>query len=234
MPDGEYTFEIMAGVSASAALYYYLKDRRRQKEIDLLLKEIEKHKETVHHLEIENASTKLNPHLLKNTLNTIYSFSYQTTTAIEKLSAMLSYILHESNKKYVTLNEELEFLEAYYQVHKLKLAPHAKVKFHVAEDSKVNHFKIAPLITINFIENAFVHGDYTLSDSELNITVTLENNTLHYSVSNTFSPSDKTPGIGYQNFKKRLELLHKNGYEISAQPDNKTFTASLKLRLHEN
>lgn len=227
-------FIITAGIPTTVAVIYYIKSNRRQTSIDELKKQIIKLNQQLHNLEIENAGAKLNPHLLKNTLGTIHFFSSATTDAIGKLSKMLSYILNESNKKYVTLNEELEFLNAYFQVHKLKLSPQTQVNFNLKSIPQETGLKIAPMITVNFIENAFVHGDYTLPNSELSIDLVLQDNTLYYTVSNTFTPQNKAGGIGYENFKKRLELLHKDQFQVSAQSTEKLFTASLKLRLHAN
>ena len=104
-------------IASTAAVVYYVHNNRNQKKVKALNRQIDKLELEIRYLETDNASSRLNPHLLKNTLNTIYSYSWQTTNAIEKLSEMLKYILNESKRKYVPLSEELEFLKAYYQVH---------------------------------------------------------------------------------------------------------------------
>jgi LytS/YehU family sensor histidine kinase len=232
--ENELIWVLLTGGSASAALLYYFRNKGYHKRIQELEQQVKNQVEDLHRLEVDNATTKLNPHLLKNTLNTIYSFSWQTTRAIEQLSEMLKYILNQSNRKYVTLNEELEFLNAYYEVHKLKLSPHAKIHYNVKPSDRHGQLKIAPLITVNFMENAFVHGDYTLPEAHLNISISVIDNILHYEVTNTFSPSTQPPGMGNENFRKRLNLLHKDKYEFQSAPNENTFRASLKLTLYEN
>jgi sensor histidine kinase YesM len=224
----------ISGVSATAALVYYIRNKKNQKRIQKLEKQLDKLDLEINHLETENASARLNPHLLKNTLNTIYSYSWQTTNAIEKLSEILKYILNESKRKYVPLSEEMEFLKAYYEVHKLKLSPLIKDNFKLDVNPDAANLKIAPLLTINFIENAFIHGDYTNGDSFIDLHISVTQNELIYQVKNSFTKIKKSTGIGNDNFKKRLELLHPGKHEIYFEPTEKTYTATLKLILNEN
>jgi LytS/YehU family sensor histidine kinase len=229
------TWIILTGASLSSTVYYYIKSsraRRKAHEVELLLKEATS---TIDRLEIDNAATKLNPHLLKNTLNTIHSLSWQTTNAIEKLSEMLRYILYESGKKYVTLKDEVDFVNAYFKVHQLKLSPLTRVKLEIADGVRHEKLLVAPLLTVNFLENAFVHGNFTSTDCFLNVHISLQaGNTLLYEVSNTFTPSQKQPGIGNQNFRKRLDLLHQDKYQIEQFANAASYTARLRLILNES
>ncbi len=227
-------YSIISGVSTTAALIYYIRNRRHKAEIERLLRLSDKLELEIKYLETENASAKLNPHLLKNTLNAIYSYSWQTTHAIEKLSEMLKYILNENKRKYVPLHEELAFLKAYYQVHKMKLSPQTKDKFTLNISAESGGLKIAPLLTVNFIENAFVHGDYTNSDSFLDLHITVTQNQLIYCVKNSYSRSSGSTGLGNQNFRKRLDLLHHGKHELVLTQDSRMYTATLKLQLHEH
>ncbi|MDF2451582.1 MAG: hypothetical protein K0S26_1086 [Bacteroidota bacterium] len=225
---------VVSGVSSTVAIVYCIKTNRSRRKIDELLRQIDKYELELKYLEVENASARLNPHLLKNTLNTIYSYSWQTTNAIEKLSEMLKYILNESKRKYVPLNEEVEFLKAYFQVHKMKLSPMTKDRLNLSIDGEAGKLMIAPLLTVNFIENAFVHGDYTVQNSFLDLHISVTRNELIYQVKNTYSRSAKSSGIGNDNFKKRLNLLHPEDHEVHLEQGENTYTATLKLRLNEN
>ena len=230
----EIIFIVIAGVSTTAAVVYSVRNNRNQKKTEALNRKLDKLELEIKHLETENASSRLNPHLLKNTLNTIYSYSWQTTNAIEKLSEMLKYILNESKRRYVPLSEEIEFLKAYYQVHKLKLSPQTKDTFSLNVTPEAEQLKIAPLITINFIENAFIHGDFTKSDSFLDLNISVDQNELTYQVKNTFTKTEKSTGVGNENLKKRLELLHHGKFQINFKPLDNTYTATLKLKLNED
>lgn len=225
---------IITGVSTTSAVIYYFKNNKSKKIIEQLQRQIAIYENDIKHLEVENASARLNPHLLKNTLNTIYSYSWQTTNAIEKLSEMLKYILNENKRKYVSLSEEIDFLKAYYQVHKMKLSPQTKDRLNLNVSNEANKLQIAPLLTVNFIENAFVHGDYTLPDSCLDIQVSVTQNELIYQVKNTYSKVEKSTGTGIENFKKRLNLLHPGKHDVHFEHTENTFTATLKLKLNEN
>ena len=74
---------IVTAASSTGAIVYYIRNNRSRKKVEELQRQLDKFEIELKYLEVENASARLNPHLLKNTLNTIYSYSWQTTNAIE-------------------------------------------------------------------------------------------------------------------------------------------------------
>jgi LytS/YehU family sensor histidine kinase len=103
--------------------------------------------------------TQLNPHFLFNTLNNIYVLSLEnsekTQKSIEKLSKILDHVLFRCNTKYVSLSSEIELLENYIELEKLRYDDRLQINFnnHIEQD-----VKIAPLILLSLVENAFKHG----------------------------------------------------------------------------
>ncbi len=122
----------------------------------------------VHSLELESIQYKLNPHLFKNTLNAIQSHAYQTYNALDKLANVLDYILYESDQQFVSLREEIDFALSLIEINKLKVSPlfDLRIKQKIDEEDPMYAQKVvAPLITVNLIENAFKHAELQREDA---------------------------------------------------------------------
>jgi len=194
----------------------------------------------VNNLRLESIESKLNPHLFKNVLNSIQSHAYQTYFALDKLANVLDYILYESRRKYVTPREEVKFALDLIEIYKIKLSPlfELKVKSKIDENNPLyNQELIAPLISVDLIENAFKHADIQSPDAFISITFGFNNNTYSLSVSNKIS--QKTPinkaygGIGAETFEQRLEIIYKDFYKLDKFIDGDTYHAQLKIDLLE-
>lgn len=187
-------------------------------------------------LELESISSKLNPHLFKNILNSIQSHAYQTYYSIDKMSGVLDYILYESQKERVTPKDELYFTQQLIEVNKIKLSPlfELSVKTKIdTEDSFYNMPVIPPLITVDLIENAFKHADIQSQDSFINIVLECRNAYFKIMVSNKISTQPKLSkeksGIGLQNLEKRLNLIYGNNYKLNVGIDGDSYVAQLKI-----
>ncbi len=191
-------------------------------------------------LEFENQNLKnqLSPHFLNNTLNNIYSLLlYDTEKAREsiiKLKRFLSYLLYEtSDNKMVSLEQEMNYINDYIELNKIKLEDELRIDKHFAvvnPDSK----HIAPLILSPFVENAFKHGDIRGEDAFIKIELIVHGNELFYTVQNK-PRSDKniTAGIGTKNLQQRLKLLYPKKHKYYTHCDDKIFTAKLILKFDE-
>lgn len=168
--------------------------------------------------ELAFLKSQINPHFLFNSLNNIYSLAYQKSDkapeAILKLSEIMRYMLYESNDEKVSLEDEINYLENYIDLQKLRVKEQVYLELKVNVDN-FQH-RIMPLLVISFLENVFKHGVATDKDHPIRITVEVQNNRLHFKAQNKKSRlnKDKSGGIGLTNLKRRLEL----GY-----PDKHTF-----------
>lgn len=141
-------------------------------------------------LQLENLESRLNPHLFKNILNSIQSHAYQTYFALDKLANVLDYILYESRNKFVTPKEEIEFALNLIEINKIKVSPlfELKVKTKIHEHEPIFEQRIlAPLISIDLIENAFKHADLQSADAFISIVFEFKDNTFYLTVSNKYS-----------------------------------------------
>lgn len=189
-------------------------------------------------IELEDLKYKINPHLFKNILNSIQSHAYQTYFSLDKLSNVLDYILYETDKRFVSVKEELDFALNLIEINKLKLSPlfDIKIKNKVHEDHPLyNQDLLAPMISVDLIENAFKHADLQSSDSFISITFELKDDYFALTVANKISskPALKksNSGVGKESTKKRLDIIYKECYSLEQFEENDVFISHLKLNL---
>jgi len=214
-----------------------VKSEKRKEIVELKYNELE-HK--INNLQLENLESKLNPHLFKNVLNTIQSHAYQTYFALDKLANVLDYILYESRRKFVTPKEEIEFAHSLIEINKIKLSPlfELKVKSKINEmEPLYNQELLAPLISVDLIENAFKHADIHSPEAFIAITFGFSENTFSLTVSNKISGKstlNKThSGIGAQTLEQRLRIIYKDNFKLERFSEGEVYYAQLKINLLE-
>jgi LytS/YehU family sensor histidine kinase len=192
----------------------------------------------LNNLQLESLESKLNPHLFKNVLNTIQSHAYQTYFALDKLANVLDYILYESRRKFVTPKEEIEFAFSLIEINKIKLSPlfDLKVKSKVNETEPLyNQELLAPLISVDLIENAFKHADIHSPEAFIAITFGFTENTFSLLVSNKISGKTtlKKPhsGIGTQTLEQRLKIIYKDSFKLERYAEGEVYHSHLKINL---
>lgn len=195
----------------------------------------------INSLQLETLQSKLNPHLFKNILNSIQSHAYQTYFALDKLANVLDYILYESRNKFVTPKEEIEFALNLIEINKIKVSPlfELKVKTKIAPSELLYEQRLmAPLISIDLIENAFKHADLQNPDAFISIVFEFNDNVFYMTVSNKISP--KTPlkkeksGIGAETLEQRLRIIYKDNFKLERFIEGDVFIAHLKINLLEH
>lgn len=196
--------------------------------------------EKINTLKLESLESKLNPHLFKNILNSIQSHAYQTYFALDKLSNVLDYILYDSRQKFVTPKAEIEFALNLIEINKIKVSPlfELKVKSKINESDPLYEQKIlAPLISIDLIENAFKHADLQSADAFISIMFEFKDNTFFLTVSNKISarsPMKKEKsGIGIDTLNQRLQIIYKNNFKLNRFTEGEVYFTHLKINLLE-
>jgi len=195
----------------------------------------------VNTLQLETLESKLNPHLFKNVLNSIQSHAYQTYFALDKLSNVLDYILYESKNRLVTPKEEIEFALNLIEINKIKVSPlfDIKVKTKIDESDPIYQQRLlAPLISIDLIENSFKHADLQQPDAFISIVFDLRDSIFYLTVSNKIS--EKSPfkkekgGIGSDTLEQRLRIIYQDHYTLDKFTENDVYIAHLKINLLEH
>jgi two-component system sensor histidine kinase AlgZ len=206
-------------------------------EFEARKKEIENEKLTA---ELTFLKAQINPHFLFNTLNNLYYLAYSksenTTEVIAKLSQMMRYMIYESNHSRVLLSREIEYMQNYISLERLRLNNQIPIKFEV--DGKVEDVWITPLIFITFLENAFKHGVTNNNPNAwVNVSIRLENKTCIYRVENSKIMNAQIDnggksGIGLQNVKRRLELSYPGQYQLDVDDKSDRYAVELNLTLN--
>lgn len=194
----------------------------------------------VNNLQLETLESKLNPHLFKNILNSIQSHAYQTYFALDKLANVLDYILYESQKKFVSPKEEIEFALNLIEINKIKLSPlfELKIKTKINENESLYEERLlAPLISTDLIENAFKHADLQSADAFISVLFEFKDNCFYLMVSNKISGKKalqkEHSGLGSLTLEQRLKIIYKNQFKLDRFIENDTYIAHLKINLLE-
>jgi sensor histidine kinase YesM len=197
----------------------------KQEEVEIIKKD---HAE----MELKFLKSQINPHVLFNNLNTIYSYSLEkpneTPDLVLMLSDNLKHVLYESNEKTISLKKEIRFIDNYIKFQKIRTEGVKQINYSTNIDS-LQH-KIAPLLLITIIENAFKHS--TLN-SHININIEVKNGVLNLMCENNFDENKTSSSdlkIGLQNLEKRLELIYKDVYEFNINK-SELFKVTLSLNL---
>ena len=188
-------------------------------------------------MELNYLKEQVNPHFLFNSLNSIYSLSRQqspeTPDVVMQLSELMRYQLESSKKDNVLLKEELEFIENYLLLEEKRLSKRCTVEFLI--EGALSRLKIAPMLLIPFVENAIKHGARSTNEqSTIDISVVVENTSLHFCVVNS-KPSaiskPKREGTGLENVKRRLNLLYPNAHLLEIEDKEKVYRVNLSIDL---
>lgn len=177
-----------------------------------------------------------NPHFLFNTLNNIYALarkqSDRTAEVVMRLSKLLRFILYESKNDLITMADELKILDDYLELEKMR---YERLTIHFQKDIDDSLQKIAPLLLLPFLENAFKHGaSESRFDSFIHISIKLQRGVLTFNIENT-KESDTTQeirdNIGLRNVRRQLELMYKD-YDLQLQNQPHIFSVHLSINLN--
>lgn len=187
--------------------------------------------------ELSFLKAQINPHFLFNTLNSIYTLalkqSEKTPEAVMHLSNMMRFVTTEAQSNFVSMEQELQYVRHFIDLQKLRMPKNVIV--HTVIDCDNDESKIAPLLLMPFIENAFKYGVSMRESATIDISIRVENNVLNMLVQNQKfqaknEEKDKS-GIGLGNTKKRLEMLYKNHYNLIINDLEHFFSVNLELKL---
>ncbi|MCX2478723.1 sensor histidine kinase [Pedobacter sp. MC2016-15] len=184
-------------------------------------------------MELQFLKSQLNPHFLFNSLNNIYSLAYQksdkTADAILKLSEIMRYMIYESNDSWVALSKEIEYVQSYIELQKLRFKDGASVVMTL--NGEIDNQQILPLVLISFVENAFKHGVANDPSDPIRINIIANQKILHFSITNKKNNANKDNigGVGLNNVERRLQLLYPERYKLNIVNSATHYTSELML-----
>lgn len=185
--------------------------------------------------ELSFLKSQIQPHFLYNTLNTIYALSIerspQAPDAIAQLSSMMRYVTDESARDFVPLDKELKYIQSYIALQELRFGRTVGISSIVTGEAE--NYKIAPMMLIPFIENAFKHGINPEEESGIVVRININNGELSMNVRNRLVRvlREDERGLGLANTKSRLELLYPGRYELTIFAKDDVYSINITLTL---
>lgn len=207
----------------------FYKQQRIEADNQILLKD----------MELSLLRSQLNPHFLFNSLNGLYGVSLErpaeVSDKIMQMAQIMRYQLELTKKKYVSLKEDIGFITDYVEMEADRVSESCTVTF-VKErgDNDPEHYRIAPLILICFVENAFKHYSAENGKGFIDIYIELEESVLVIKISNSCTDRNDNPfstHVGLKNTRKRLDILYPGKYGLNYFKENGRFEVFLRLQL---
>ncbi|HAS46266.1 MAG TPA: hypothetical protein DCS93_37645 [Microscillaceae bacterium] len=196
--------------------------------------------------ELKFLKSQINPHFLFNALNNLYSLilmqSNKAKDVVLKLSDLLSYMLYETNQQLVSLAKDVEYLQGFIELEKLRFGDELTVETHFEGD--LTHTYLPPMLLITLVENAFKHS---IGDEDTLVHIRISLNCTHqqlvFEVENSLPPApahqaednladgSKKRGIGLRNVQRRLELLYPHKHTLEIHPTKNTYLVKMSVDL---
>lgn len=187
--------------------------------------------------ELDLLKQQLNPHFFFNTLNNLYALSLQkskeTPEMILQLAELMRYVIYNAKEPSVRIADEVQYLRDYLQLQSIRMKEKFDLRFGI--DIADEHFKIAPLLLVVLIENAFKHGIEPASGNAfLHITLITEGGKLYFLCQNSVEQAaENHSGIGLNNLQKRLHLLYPGKHKLQIEKENTKFKVELELESYD-
>ncbi len=199
-------------------------------------KELEKEK-----LQTELAFLKnqVSPHFFMNTLNNIHALidvnAENAKEAIIKLSKLMRYLLYDSEQGKTTLQKEIDFIQNYVDLMKLRFSE--KVKIELSFPESVPEIIIPPMLFTSLVENAFKHGVSYQTESFIGVYLRIHEKDLVFRIKNSLNKNSEAlekGGLGLKNLKKRLELIYGSRFEMKSFQKESIFEVNVKIPFNGN
>lgn len=190
-------------------------------------------------IELKALRSQINPHFFFNTLNSIYSMALERDgrlpNTVLQLSDLMRYFLYESKGELVPLDKEVAVLQDYISLQKLRSAETLETSVQIEGD--LARYKIAPLLLIIFVENAFKHGAKgNTGKTFVHLLLQAKGNELNFRLENNMGEVDEVEsqqykGVGLENAKRRLQLLYRGRHQLQTEHIGNSFIVQLNLEM---
>jgi hypothetical protein len=189
--------------------------------------------------ELKALRSQLNPHFLFNSLNNLYTLarkkSDKAPEMVLRLSDILRYVIYDAETNFISLEKELDFLDKYIEVQRVRLDKGFQLKIDLP--AEIQDLKIAPLLFLPFIENAFKYGANSGSETgTIIIRWGITGKQVSFYIENEKVLPDavepaRYKGMGIKNVQKRLELIYPGRHELEIEDLERSFVVRLKIDL---
>jgi two-component system, LytTR family, sensor kinase len=189
-------------------------------------------KEKNHEMEMALIKSQIDPHLLFNTINNIDSLilkdAVKASEYLNRLSDIMRFVLYETKADKILLSQEIEYIGKYIALQKIRTSNETYVNFSVT--GSMGSRRIAPMVFIPFIENAFKHTNNKKLENAIIVSIIIEDKTVQLICENKYdSKSDKQPigGLGNELVQKRLELIYAGKHKLEVHKSDELYSVNL-------
>lgn len=186
--------------------------------------------------ELSLLKSQINPHFLFNVLNSIYSLSLKKSDmapeVVLKLADLMRYMLYEATEERVALDREAGMIQDYIELERVRIDPKQRISMQVHNISALH--RIAPVLLIPFVENAFKHGMDSMAEGAfIELNIEMKEHMLLFRCRNNYkeTPLARTGGIGLENVRKRLQLLYPGKHRLDIRKEAPIFEVELNIDL---
>lgn len=186
-------------------------------------------------LELRHLKYQMQPHFFFNSLNTIYGLidldQEKAQKAVHDLSKLMRHLLYKSENEFITLDEEIEFLNKYIALNQLRFSGNTVVTTDFP--TIVPNISLPPLLFISLVENSFKHGIAAMQESTIHFEIKYTYQTLTFSAINTNFAKEEADlsgsGIGIDNLQKRLDILFPKQYTYTVDKQKNNYIATVTI-----
>ncbi len=236
---GYFSFILRDGIMMilSIAFAYALRLSKAREEMRNRVLQLEAERRNT---ELKNLKAQLNPHFLFNSLNNIYALiaidADKAQQSLHELSSMLRFMIYDSDSKTVPLSKEMQFINDFTRLMSLRLNPSVRLTYELPSISD-NSLKIAPLLILTLVENAFKHVALEDGEGFIDIRISIGDDWLSCQVSNSCKGEESdnlekgASGVGLINIEKQLKLIYPDAYQLNIVNESKEFKVELKIKV---
>jgi two-component system, LytTR family, sensor kinase len=187
-------------------------------------------------MEMALIKAQINPHFLFNTIANIDVLIEKDPTKasayLNKLSGIMRFMLYETQPAQIALARELDYIEQYIALQKIRYSKPENVQFSVT--GTPGQQQIAPMLFIPFIENAFKFAEGIKSEALIAISFNISAKEIVFDCKNSYqaaAPASENGGLGNDLIAKRIALLYPGKHQLSHQAANGSYHVQLKIFL---
>ncbi|MBC5836053.1 hypothetical protein G6N05_13910 [Flavobacterium sp. F372] len=188
-----------------------------------------------HQIELALVKSQLDPHFLFNTINNIdillLKDAQLASEYLNKLSDILRFMLFETKTEKIALTKEIEYIEKYIALQKIRTSNDNFVNF-IVKGEAANH-SVSPMLFIPFIENAFKHVSNKKTENAITVSLVIEKEKIVFECENKYNENktfqSEFNGLGNELIKKRIELMYPKKHNLAIIKENDTYKVNLTL-----
>jgi two-component system, LytTR family, sensor kinase len=192
-------------------------------------------REENHQMELALIKSQLDPHLLFNTINNIDALilkdAVQASNYLNKLSDIMRFMLYETKADKILLSREIEYIEKYIALQKIRTSNEHYVQFAVT--GNMGRKLIAPMVFIPFIENAFKHTNNKKLENAISVNIFIKDETIQLVCENKFDPKGMVKkidsGLGNDLIQRRLNLIYAGKQTFAVHKTNELYSVNLTI-----